>query len=138
MRGRRLSPAHPSLRRTTMDTVLCQTTRLQTKIDSMPFATALAGVVKLTVASSVILATAQMTLSSLTCPPLRRHLKVGSHILRKAIFADMSGTNTMAYHVREDRAGESPTASTAQAHFGPEACIFVAKYVLISMDHSAC
>ena len=41
---------------------------------------------------------------------------------------DILGGPSSSYRVREDRVGESPTASTAQAHFGPEACIFIAKY----------
>ena len=32
--------------------------------------------------------------------------------------------------MREDRAGDSPTPGTAQAHFSPDACVFVAKYDL--------
>lgn len=31
------------------------------------------------------------------------------------------------YRVREDRAGDLPTPGTAQAHFDPDACVFVAK-----------
>ena len=66
-------------------------------------------------------------------PTLQSSSKGLLSLLDGILYADIQDSAGTIYPVREDRAGAPPTPGTAQAHFSPDACVFVAKYVFISM-----